>query len=191
MDSSWWDRLRRRLRPTVDSAIDDLRDGNGHRREHAAIWVWSRGRGHFSGEERARLIEALTPLATGAHHPVTSAQAVAALVALDADGAVELALTALRDPRTEVRHIVAAQLAPTGDRRVVNALVELLDDADGFVRGGNDRPSKSGRSRGARAPTRNVAAGTRGPRRQGWSQAGNSGVGEVRGREMRQFPEVH
>jgi HEAT repeat protein len=134
MDSSWWDRLRRRLRPTVDSVIDDLRDGNGHRREHAAIWVWSRGRGRFSGDERARLIEAMTPLATGAHHPVTSAQAVAALVALDADGAVELALTALRDPRTEVRHIVAAQLAPTGDRRVVSGLVELLDDADGFVR---------------------------------------------------------
>jgi HEAT repeat protein len=74
------------------------------------------------------------PLARGAHHPVTHAEAVAALIALDADGAVELALTALRDPRTEVRHIVAAQLAPTGDRRVVDALVELLDDADGFVR---------------------------------------------------------
>ena len=45
-----------------------------------------------------------------------------------------MALTALRDPRTEVRHIVASQLAPTGDRRVVDALVELLDDADGYVR---------------------------------------------------------
>jgi HEAT repeat protein len=134
MESSWWDRFRRRLRPTVDSTIDDLRDGNEHRREHAAIWVWSRGRARFSGEERARLIEALTPLATDAQHPITSAQVVAALVALDADGAVELALTALHDPRTEVRHIVAAQLAPTGDRRVVDALVELLDDADGFVR---------------------------------------------------------
>ena len=126
--------MRRRLRPTVDSTIDDLRDGNEHRREHAAIWVWSRGRARFSGDERARLIEALTPLATDPQHPVTSAEAVAALVALDADGAVELALTALRDPRTEVRHIVAAQLAPTGDRRVVDALVELLNDADGFVR---------------------------------------------------------
>ena len=85
-------------------------------------------------EERARLIEALTPLATGAGDPVTSAEVVAALVALEADGAIELALTALRDPRREVRHIVAGQLAPTGDRRVVDALVELLDDADGFVR---------------------------------------------------------
>ena len=136
MESSWWDRLRRRLRPTVDWAIDDLRDGNGHRREHAAIWVWSRGPAHFSGEERARLIEALTPLAADEQHPVTSAEAIAALVTLNADGAVDLALTALRDPRTEVRHIVAAQLAPTGDRRVVDALVQLLDDADGFVREG-------------------------------------------------------
>jgi HEAT repeat protein len=134
MESSWWDRLRRRLRPTVDSTIDDLRDGTEHRREQAAIWVWSRGRARFSGEERARLIDALTPVATDAQHPVSSAEAVAALVMLDADGAVDLALTALRDPRTQVRHIVAAQLAPTGDRRVVDALVELLDDADGFVR---------------------------------------------------------
>jgi HEAT repeat protein len=134
MESSWWDRVRRRLRPTVDSAIDDLRHGNERRREHAAIWVWSRGRAGFSGEDRARLIEVLTPLATGAHHSITSAEAVAALVALDADGAVELALNALRDPRSEVRHIVAGQLGPTGDRRVVDALVELLDDADGFVR---------------------------------------------------------
>jgi HEAT repeat protein len=190
MDSSWWDRLRRRLRPTVDSVIDDLRDGNGHRREHAAIWVWSRGRGRFSGDERARLIEAMTPLATGAHHPVTSAQAVAALVALDADGAVELALTALRDPRTEVRHIVAAQLAPTGDRRVVSGLVELLDDADGFVREAATIGLQSQGARGARAPARDVATRTQGPRRQGWSQAGNSGVGEVRGRAMSHFPEL-
>jgi hypothetical protein len=114
--------------------VDDLRDSNEHRREHAAIWVWSRGPARFSGEERARLAEALTPLATDAQHPVTSAQAVAALVVLDPDGAVELALTALHHPHTEVRHIVAAQLPPTGDRRVVDALVALLDDADGFVR---------------------------------------------------------
>jgi HEAT repeat protein len=126
--------LRRRLRPTVDSVIDDLRDGNEHRRSNAAIWVWSRGRAAFRDEERARLIEALTPLATGAGDPVTSAEVVAALVALEADGAIELALTALRDPRREVRHVVAGQLAPTGDRRVGDALVELLDDADGFVR---------------------------------------------------------
>jgi HEAT repeat protein len=134
MEGSWWARVRRRLRPTVDSAIDDLRGGNEHRREHASIWVWSRGHGHFGGEERARLIEALTPLATDPHHPVTRAEAVAALVALDANGAVELALTALRDPRAEVRRIVAGQLGPTGDWRVVDALVELLDDADGYVR---------------------------------------------------------
>ena len=68
------------------------------------------------------------------HSPESRADAVSALVALEADGAAELALTALRDPRTEVRHIVASQLAPTGDRRVVDALVELLDDADGYVR---------------------------------------------------------
>jgi len=134
MESSWWDRLRRHVRPTVDSAIDDLMAEDEYRRERAAIWVWSRGRGHFSGDERARLIEALAPLATDDTPPIARADAVSALVALEADGAAELALTALRDPRTEVRHIVASQLAPTGDRRVVDALVELLDDADGYVR---------------------------------------------------------
>jgi len=134
MESSWWDHLRRHVRPTVDSAIDDLMAEDEYRRERAAIWVWSRGRGHFSGDERARLIEALAPLATDDTPPIARADAVSALVALEADGAAELALTALRDPRTEVRHIVASQLAPTGDRRVVDALVELLDDADGYVR---------------------------------------------------------
>ena len=118
----------------MDSAIDDLMAEDEYRRERAAIWVWSRGRGHFSGDERARLIEALAPLATDDTPPIARADAVSALVALEADGAAELALTALRDPRTEVRHIVASQLAPTGDRRVVDALVELLDDADGYVR---------------------------------------------------------
>ena len=134
MESSWWDRLRRHVRPTVDSAIGDLMAEDEYRRERAAIWVWSRGREHFSADERARLIEALAPLATDDTPPIARADAVSALVALEADGAAELALTALRDPRTEVRHIVASQLAPTGDRRVVDALVELLDDADGYVR---------------------------------------------------------
>ena len=170
--------------------VDDLRDSNEHRREHAAIWVWSRGPARFSGEERARLAEALTPLATDAQHPVTSAQAVAALVVLDPDGAVELALTALHHPHTAVRHIVAAQLPPTGDRRVVDALVALLDDADGFVREAAAIGLQSQGDRAALEPLRPVAARTHGPGRQGCCQAGRSSVGEGRGRAMRQFPNV-
>jgi len=122
------------VRPTVESSIEDLTHGNEHRRERATIWVWSRGRERFSGDERDRLIEALAPLATDAQHPITRAEAVTALVALEADGAIELALTELRDQRSEVRHIVAGQICATGDRRVVDALVKLLDDADGYVR---------------------------------------------------------
>jgi HEAT repeat protein len=118
----------------VDSAVADLAEANEHRRSNAAIWVWSRGRGRFSATERDRLTAALAPIATGEGDPATSAQAIAALVALRAGGSVELALAALRDPRREVRHIVAAELGPTGDRRIVDALVGLLDDPDGFVR---------------------------------------------------------
>ena len=72
MESSWWDRLRRHVRPTVDSAIDDLMAEDEYRRERAAIWVWSRGREHFSGDERARLIEALAPLATDDTPPIAA-----------------------------------------------------------------------------------------------------------------------
>jgi HEAT repeat protein len=135
MERSWWQRVRRRLRrTTVESAICDLADDSKHRRSNAAIWVWARGRDRFSAADRARLIEALEPIAANDDDPATRAQAVVALVGLGADGAVDTALTALRDQRADVRHIVAAQLGPTGDRRVVEALVALLDDTDGFVR---------------------------------------------------------
>jgi hypothetical protein len=135
VEQSSWRRLRRVFRrTTVDLAVADLTDGDSHDRSDAAIWVWARGRDRFSADEKVRLIRALRPLATSDGDPVTTAQAVAAMLALGADGAVEMALTALRDPRRQVRHIVAAQLTPTGDRRVVEALVALLDDTDGYVR---------------------------------------------------------
>jgi HEAT repeat protein len=135
VEQSWWQHLRRRLRrTTVDSAVADLTGGSRHQRSNAAIWVWAGGRDRFSAAERARLIGALEPIAERDEVPVCAAQAIAALVALGANGAVELAIAALQDPRPEVRHLVAAQLRPTGDRRVVEALITLLDDPDGFVR---------------------------------------------------------
>jgi HEAT repeat protein len=135
MEHSWWRRLRHRLRrTTVDSAVADLTSGDKELRSDAAIWVWARGRDSFSADEKSRLIGALGPIAKSEEPSISTAQAIAALVALGADGAVELALAALRDPRPEVRHIVAAQLTPTGDRRVVEVLVALLNDTDGFVR---------------------------------------------------------
>jgi HEAT repeat protein len=52
------------------------------------------------------------------------------------NGSVDLALAALRDPDWGMRLIVASQMGPTGDPRVVDALVILLNDADGYVREG-------------------------------------------------------
>jgi hypothetical protein len=135
MQSSWWRRLRHRLRrTTVDSAIADLGELSEHRRSGAAIWVWSRGRDRLVAEERHRLAEALGPVAMGDPDPTTRAEAIVALVALGVDGAVDLALTALRSSHAGVRQIVAAQIGATGDQRVVDTLVVLLNDADGFVR---------------------------------------------------------
>jgi HEAT repeat protein len=50
------------------------------------------------------------------------------------DGSVDLALAALRNPDWGTRAIVASEIGPTGDQRIVDALVALLNDADGYVR---------------------------------------------------------
>ena len=50
------------------------------------------------------------------------------------DGSVDLALPALRDPDWGMRTIVASEIGPTGDQRIVDALVALLNDEDGYVR---------------------------------------------------------
>jgi HEAT repeat protein len=135
MQNSWWNSLRHRLRrTTVDSAIADLGHRSEDRRSNAAIWVWSRGRDHFGADERDRLAEVLRPVAMRDPDPTTRAEAIVALVALGVAGAVDLALTALRSSHAGVRQIVAAQIGATGDQRVVDALVVLLDDPDGFVR---------------------------------------------------------
>jgi HEAT repeats len=69
-------------------------------------------------------------------NPAARAQAIAALVELRVDGSVDLALAALRDPDWGMRLIVGSQMGPTGDPRVVDALVVLLNDADGYAREG-------------------------------------------------------
>jgi HEAT repeat protein len=66
--------------------------------------------------------------------PAARAQAIAALVGLRVDGSVDLALAALRDPDWGMRTIVASEIGPTGDPRVVDALLDLLNDTDGYVR---------------------------------------------------------
>jgi HEAT repeat protein len=136
MQHSWLSRLRlsRRLWTTVDGAIADLGDSGRDRRSNAATWVWARGFDRFGAEERHRLVEALRPVAEADPDSAARAQAIAALVALRGDGSVELALAALRDPDWGMRTIVASEIGPTGDPRVVDALVLLLNDADGYVR---------------------------------------------------------
>jgi HEAT repeat protein len=123
-----------RLWTTVDGAIADLGDSSRDRRANAGTWVWARGYDRFGADERHRLVEALQPVAEADADPAARAQAIAALVGLRADGSVELALAALRDPDRGMRTIVASEIGPTGDPRVVDALVVLLNDADSYVR---------------------------------------------------------
>lgn len=125
-----------RLWTTVDGAIADLGDSSRDRRANAGAWVWGHGYDRFSADERHRLVEALQPVAEADPDPAARAQAIAALVGLRVDGSVDLALAALRHPDWGMRMIVASQIGPTGDPRVVDALVALLNDADGYVREG-------------------------------------------------------
>ena len=123
-----------RLWTTVDGAIADLGDSSRSRRADAGAWIWGHGYDHFSADERPRLVEALGPVAEADPDPAARAQAIAALVLLRVDGSVDLALAALRDPYWGMRMIVASQIESTGDPRVVDALIDLLNDEDGYVR---------------------------------------------------------
>jgi len=98
-----------RLWTTVDGAIADLGDSSRDRRANAGAWVWRRGYDGFSAEERRRLAEALLPVAEA-----------------DADPA---ARAALGDPDWGMRTIVASEVGPAGDPRVVDALLDLLKRA--------------------------------------------------------------
>jgi HEAT repeat protein len=121
---------------SADSAIAKLQDQNERHRLDAAIWVWSRDAGHFSEEERIRLIDVLEVNATADESDAVRNQAISALVRLQAPAAADLVLGALRDPDPMTRYTVASELGPTGDPRIVDQLIALLDDDDGYVREG-------------------------------------------------------
>ena len=123
-----------RLWTTVDGAIADLSDFSRDRRANAGAWVWGQGYDRFNADERRRLVEALQPVAEADPDPAARPQAIAALVGLRVAGSVDLALAALWDADSGMRLIVASQMGPTGDPHVVDALVVLLNDADGYVR---------------------------------------------------------
>ena len=129
-------RLKLPRRWSVDSAIAKLQAPKERDRLNAAIWVWSRNAGHFSDEERIKLIDALRVSATADESHLVRNQAMSALVRLQAPGATDLALDALRDPDPMTRYTIASELGPTGDPRIVDQLIALLDDDDGYVREG-------------------------------------------------------
>ena len=120
----------------TDSAIAKLQDSKERHRLNAAIWVWSRDAGHFSHEERTRLIDVLEASATEDESVTVRNHAISALVRLQSPTAADLALGALRDPDPMTRYTVASELGPTGDPRIVDQLIALLDDDDGYVREG-------------------------------------------------------
>ena len=71
----------------TDFAIAKLQDQKERRRLDAAIWVWSRDAGHFSEEERIRLIDVLQATATADESDSVRSQSILALVSLQAPGA--------------------------------------------------------------------------------------------------------
>ena len=87
---------------------------------------------------------------------------------------------------------MAAQLAPLAIGELCRGhLVELLDDADGYVREAATIGLQSQGDPAALEPLRAMLRRERKDRAaKGWSQTGNSSVGEVRGRPLSQFPGV-
>lgn len=133
-------RLRRHRRQPVDGqelGVDELlgllADPDPEVRSDAAEGLWDRS-DELRPAERARCIAALEPVASTDPDASVRADAIRALLALNAPGAVDLALAALHHPDSDVRWNIVEDLDLVDDPRVVEALVPLLEDPDYFVR---------------------------------------------------------
>jgi HEAT repeat protein len=130
---------RRRRQPVseqqlgVDELLGLLSDPDPEARAGAAWQLWEQSDG-LHPAERVRCIAALEPVANTEPDASVRADAIRALLALGAPGAVDLALAALHHPDSDVRWNIVEDLDLVHDPRVVEALVPLLEDPDYFVR---------------------------------------------------------
>lgn len=130
--------LRRRLeRLPVDGLDDDiltvLAEGREKERGEVAGALWASAR-ELSPDDRTRAIAALRTSVRPDDHPVIRANAIAALLALGADGALDQARAALGDPDWFVRTFVAAEIGHHGDPVAAPDLMQLLHDPEPMVR---------------------------------------------------------
>jgi HEAT repeat protein len=132
---SWLHRrhLKKRYQRGIDALLGGLEDPDPRVRFDAANTLWGLV-GELDPGDRARCLPVLQAVAAADPDPTTRANAICALVALDAPSAVATALAALRDPDWSVRGTVAMELGTAEDPRVVDALIPLLEDAEGMVR---------------------------------------------------------
>lgn len=125
--------LARQGRRGVDALVADLGDPSPKVRCRAANSLWGLWEELDEGE-RERAYSALLVSARSDADGPTRGNAVGAIVANGASGAIDLGIASLADADWVVRAIVASALGNLRDRRVVDALLPLLEDPEGWVR---------------------------------------------------------
>lgn len=125
--------LARQGRRGVDALVADLGDPSPKVRCRAANSLWGLWV-ELDEEERGRAYSALQVAARSDPDGPSRGNAVAAIVANEASGAIDLGIASLADADWAVRAIVASALGNLRDRRIVDALIPLLEDQEGWVR---------------------------------------------------------
>lgn len=110
-----------------------LMTGTDKERADVANALWGMA-DRITPEQRPEVVAALESAAAPVNHPVIRANAIAALLTLRAEGALDLGRAALREPDWYLRAIAAAMVGGFGDPAAVPDLVPLLDDPEPWVR---------------------------------------------------------
>ncbi len=129
--------LKRKLKRLATDGVDQevvavLTTGDSKQKVEVANALWGAS-DNLSPEDRARVIPALEVAADDQHGEVRG-NAVAALLNLDAPGAVDIGHRALGDVEWFVRTVAAAELGHHGDPTSAPHIVPLLRDSEAFVR---------------------------------------------------------